>query len=138
MILATAAGTAHAQSQPQSSSRSRYVQPYIELTQVLDADLTNDDVVTYSQIAVGIDAGITGRRAEGQVSYRYERRFQWDDRIGDDDTHTGLARASVTVAPGFALEGGAVATRSRVDIRGAAPGRRWSARWGRHRPNRPG
>ena len=124
MILA--AGTAHAQSQgssqPQSSSRSRYVQPYIELTQLIDADLTNDDVVTYSQVAVGIDAGITGRRAEGQISYRYERRIQWDDRIADDDVHTGLARASVTVAPGFALEGGAVATRSRVDIRGAAPG----------------
>ncbi len=126
LALALTATTAHAQSQAPArggdTSRARYVQPYIELTQVLDADLTNDDVLTYSQIAVGIDAGITGRRAEGQISYRYERRIQWDDRIDDDDTHTGLARGSVTVAPGFALEAGAVATRSRVDIRGAAPG----------------
>lgn len=114
MILA--AGAAGAQ------ARDRYVQPYIELTQVLDANLTNDDVLTYSQVAIGIDAGVSGRRAEGQVSYRYERRIRWDDRIADDDVHTGLARASVTVAPGFSLEGGATATRSRVDIRGAAPG----------------
>ena len=106
----------------QSSTRSRYVQPYIEVAQIVDADLTNDDVVTYSQVAVGIDAGVTGRRAEGQISYRYERRIQWDDRIADDDVHTGLARGSVVVAPGVSLEAGAVATRSRVDVRGAAPG----------------
>ena len=36
--------------------------------------------------------------------------------------HSGLARASLTVAPGFTLEGGAIATRVRSDIRGAAPG----------------
>jgi hypothetical protein len=105
-----------------ADARDRYVTPYIEVAQIVDADLTNDDVVTYSQVAVGIDAGITGRNAEAQISYRYERRIQWDDRIADDDVHTGLARASVTAAPGFSLEGGALATRSRVDIRGAAPG----------------
>ncbi len=107
---------------PPAAARDRYVAPYIEVSQIVDADLTNDDVVTYSQIAIGIDAGVTGRRAEGQVSYRYERRIQWDDRLSDDDVHTGLARGSVRVAPGFSLEGGAVATRARSDIRGAAPG----------------
>ncbi|WP_256926561.1 hypothetical protein [Sphingomonas sp. TZW2008] len=105
-----------------ADARDRYVAPYIELTQVIDADLTNDDVVTYSQIAVGIDAAVTGRRAEAQVSYRYERRIDWDDRIADSDVHTGLARGSVSLAPGVAIEGGAIATRARSDIRGAAPG----------------
>ncbi|MCC2979641.1 MULTISPECIES: hypothetical protein [unclassified Sphingomonas] len=105
-----------------AQARDRYVAPYIELSQVLDANLSNDDVLTYSQIAVGVDAGVTGRRAEGQVSYRYERRIQWDDRVADENVHTGLARASASVAPGFSLEGGAVATRARADIRGAAPG----------------
>ncbi|OWK32189.1 hypothetical protein [Sphingomonas mucosissima] len=104
-----------------AQARERYVAPYIELTQVLDADLTNDDVLTYSQIAVGIDAGVSGRRSEAQISYRYERRIPWSDRAIDTDVHTGLARASVAVAPGFSLEGGAVATRTRADIRGAAP-----------------
>lgn len=105
-----------------ADARDRYVTPYIEVAQIVDADLTNDDVVTYSQVAVGIDAGVSGRRAEAQISYRYERRIQWDDRIADDDVHTGLARGSVTAAPGFSIEGGAVATRARSDIRGAAPG----------------
>ena len=105
-----------------ADARDRYVTPYIEVAQIVDADLTNDDVVTYSQIAVGVDAGITGRNAEAQVSYRYERRIQWDDRIADNDVHTGLARGSVTVARGASLEAGAIATRARSDIRGAAPG----------------
>ena len=105
-----------------AEARSRYVRPYVELTQVVAADLTNDEVLTYSQVAVGVDAGLSGRNAEGQVSYRYERRIQWNDRYADDGVHTGLARASVTVAPGLALEGGAIATRARSDIRGAAPG----------------
>lgn len=104
-----------------AQARERYVAPYIELTQVIDANLSNDDVLTYSQVAVGIDAGVSGRRAEGQISYRYERRIPWNDRLVDNDVHTGLARASVTAAPGFSLEGGAVATRARADIRGAAP-----------------
>ena len=38
------------------------------------------------------------------------------------DVHSGLARAAVTVAPGLNVEAGAIATRARTDIRGAAPG----------------
>ena len=106
-----------------AQARDRFVAPYIELTQVFDADLDGgDDVLTYSQIAVGVDAAISGRRAEGQVSYRYERRIAWDDDLGDQDIHTGLARGSVRVARGLSIEGGALATRARADIRGAAPG----------------
>lgn len=106
-----------------AAARSRYVSPYIELTQVATADLTNgDDVLTYTQVSAGVDAGITGPRAEAQVSYRYERRIQWDDRIADDDVHSGLARASFKVTPALTLDGGAIATRTRADIRGAAPG----------------
>jgi len=106
-----------------AAARSRYVQPYVELTQVATADLSNgDDVVTYTQVAAGVDAGISGPRAEGQVSYRYERRIQWDDEIADDDVHSGLARGAFKVTPALTLDGGALATRARADVRGAAPG----------------
>ena len=98
------------------------VAPYIELGQVLDADLNNDEVLTYTSVAAGVDLAASGPRADAQLSYRYERRFSWDDDIGDDDVHSGLARAAVRLAPGLSLEAGALATRTRSDIRGAAPG----------------
>jgi hypothetical protein len=108
--------------QAEAQSRRLNAVPYIELGQVLDADLNSGDVLTYSTIAAGIDVAASSARLTGQLSYRYERRIAWDDRIGDDDIHTGLARVSAQVARGLTLEAGGIATRSRSDIRGAAPG----------------
>ncbi|MGH6616131.1 hypothetical protein [Sphingomonas sp.] len=104
-----------------AAARDKSIAPYIELGQVLTADLNGGDVLTYSTIAAGVDASIQNRRAEVQVSYRYERRISWSKNVGDDDIHSGLARAAVKVAPGVSIEGGALATRARSDIRGAAP-----------------
>ncbi|MDX5984726.1 hypothetical protein [Sphingomonas echinoides] len=113
-VLATA--PAHAE------ERKRSITPYIEIGQVVTADLKNDDVLTYSTVAAGVDASVQTQRTQLQVSYRYERRFSYSKKVGDDDVHSGLARATVRVAPGVTLEGGAIATRVRSDIRGAAPG----------------
>ncbi len=119
-LLATAAVIAAAA--PARAQNATVIAPYIEIGQVLDADLTNDDVLTYTSVAAGIDAAITGPRAEAQVSYRYERRIGWNEDLGDQDIHSGLARAAVRLAPGLSLEAGGLATRTRSDIRGAAPG----------------
>jgi hypothetical protein len=119
-LLATAAIAALAA--PAHAQNRTTVAPYIEVSQVLDADLTNDDTLTYTSVAAGVDASITGPRAEAQVSYRYERRIAWNDDIGDDDIHSGLARGSVRLAPGLSVEAGGLASRTRADIRGAAPG----------------
>lgn len=108
-------------SQP-AQARDKQIAPYIEVGQVLTADLESGDVLTYTSLAAGIDASIRTRRAEVQVSYRYERRFAYDDRLADSDIHTGLARAAVRVVEGLSVEGGAIATRARADVRGAAPG----------------
>ncbi len=105
-----------------ADDRHTSITPYIEIGQVATDDFTNNDVLTYSTVAVGVDASIETRRTQVQVSYRYERRFSYDKKVGDDDVHSGLARAAVKVAPGFSIEGGALATRARSDIRGAAPG----------------
>lgn len=99
------------------------VQPYVEVGQTIDADLNNGgDVLTYTSVAAGVDAAVNTPRVEGQVSYRYEHRFAYDRYSGDEDIHSGLARIAGRIAPGLSLEGGALATRSREDIRGAAPG----------------
>ncbi|HWK37021.1 hypothetical protein [Sphingomonas sp.] len=103
-------------------ARDRQITPYIEVGQVLTADLQSGDVLTYSSIGAGVDASIQTRRVEVQLSYKYERRISWDDKFDDGDVHSGLARAAVKVARGVTLEGGAIATRARSDIRGDAPG----------------
>lgn len=106
---------------PQVQARSD-VSPYLEVGQVVTADLKNGgDVLTYSTVAAGIDASISGPRAEVQANYRYERRFSYQNDVDDQSVHTGLARARIDVAPELlSFEAGALATRARSDIRGEA------------------
>ncbi|HVF93729.1 MAG TPA: hypothetical protein VM900_05395 [Sphingomonas sp.] len=98
------------------------VTPYVEVGQLFDADLSGGDVLTYTSLAAGVDVAANTARVSGQLSYRYERRIAWDDRVGDSDFHSGLARVTARVAPGLSIEAGGIATRARADIRGAAPG----------------
>lgn len=105
-----------------AQDRQKSITPYIELGQVLTADLQSGDVLTFSTVAAGIDASVQTRRAQVQISYRYERQISWNKQVGDVDVHSGLARAAVKLAPGLSIEGGALATQARSDIRGAAPG----------------
>jgi len=122
------AGPALAQSVSETGSgggqgaRRVVVRPYIEATQILTADLGGGDVLTYTSLAAGVDAAVSTARINGQVSYRYERRFAYDDDIGDTDIHSGLARVEAQLTRNLSLEAGGIATRSRSDIRGAAPG----------------
>jgi hypothetical protein len=99
------------------------IAPYLEVQQVLDAEFNNGgDVLTYSTLAAGVDGSVTGKRVEAQVSYRYEHRIPWGKGLSEDNVHSGLARARAQVVPNLlALEGGALALRTRSDIRGRAP-----------------
>jgi len=108
---------------PAFAKKTTQISPYIEVGQVLTADLNGDgDVLTYSTIAAGVDASIQTKRTQAQVSYRYERRIDYQRDVADRDVHTGLARAEVKLIPNLlSIEGGAIATRARSDIRGAAP-----------------
>lgn len=106
-----------------AGSRRTVVIPYIELGQLLAADLSNGgDLLTYSLAAVGVDAAVQTSRAEAQVSVRYERRFSWNDEFPDEDAVSGIARGSVQIIPNtLAFEAGALGIRSRIDPAGAAP-----------------
>ena len=96
------------------------VAPYIEVQQVLDAELNGGgDVLTYTSVAAGVDATVTTRRVQAQISYRYERRIAWNHNINDEDVHSGLAQARIEIAPEvLTLDAGAIATRGRADPRG--------------------
>ncbi|MGS1017621.1 hypothetical protein [Allosphingosinicella humi] len=96
--------------------------PYIELQQVVTAELDNGgDVLTYTAVAAGVDGRVRTRRVEAQISYRYERRIAWDKDLADNDVHSGLAQARIQVVPNaLSLDAGALAARSRTDGSGPA------------------
>jgi hypothetical protein len=103
-----------------SSERSVQINPYIEASQIVVAELSpGDDVVTFSQVAVGVDASINGRNNGGSVSVRYERTIGYDDNSADSGTLTGIARGYATIVPNaLTVEAGALAARTRVDPSG--------------------
>lgn len=107
----------------QRSSKVR-ITPYIEAQQVLFAELTpGNDVVTYSVLAAGADAGIAGRNNQASVSVRYERRFGWGS-ANDGEVLSGLARASLALIPQVArLELGGLATRTSAGGAGSGSSR---------------
>jgi hypothetical protein len=98
------------------------IHPYIEANQVFSAELSpNDDTVTYTQVAAGVDATVAGRNNGGSVSLRYERTFGYDNSVVDASTLSGIARGYATVVPrALTVEAGALATRTRIDGNGGA------------------
>lgn len=113
-----AAGAAMTAAPAAAQTRADVV-PYLEVQQVLTAELDGGDVLTYTSIAAGVDARVTTRRVEAQISYRYEHRVAWDDDLADNSVHSGVAQARVELVPDMlSLDGGALAARSRTDGRG--------------------
>ncbi|MEM6907711.1 MAG: preprotein translocase subunit YajC [Pseudomonadota bacterium] len=98
-------------------NRTVAVQPYIEVSQVLSAELTpGNDVLTFTQLAAGIDLSVQGRHSAGAASVRYERNIGYGDNQVDGDTINGIARGSLAIIPrNLTFEAGALASRTRVD-----------------------
>lgn len=103
------------------SQRRVSIAPYIELSQVLTWDSQSDDVLTYTSVAAGVDASVETQRVSVNISARYEHQFTYDKQSSDADVVTGLANAQVRITRGLTIDAGALATRTRTDIRGAAP-----------------
>ena len=106
-----------------AQKRQVIVTPYLEVGQAFFADLKNGgDVLTYTTLSSGVDASVRTRRTEVQVNYRYDYRFSWNRNQSDQQVHSGIARGRQILVPNLlSLEAGALATRTRVDIRGEAP-----------------
>lgn len=116
-------GRSEKRAERRRTQRTVDVSPYLEIDQVLTADLKNGgDVLTYTNLAVGVDAAIVTNRAELAGSVRYEHRIGWNDDLGDSDVVSGLLRGRIEAARGLNLEAGALATRARADGQGAASG----------------
>ncbi|MCH4152887.1 MAG: hypothetical protein LKF30_13225 [Sphingobium sp.] len=101
------------------------VHPYIEADQTVLANLkgAGGDVLTYTTLAIGIDATLQTQRTEVRADARYEHQFGWGRKAPDSDIISGLAMARYSVIPGkFSVEGGALATRVRTDGLSSANG----------------
>lgn len=104
-----------------AGGRRYSITPYIEFQQVVNSQLSpGNETLTWSTVAVGADASVRNRNAEGALSMRYERRFGWGKNKQNSDAVSGIARGSVAVVPkAIYLEGGAAATRVGVQNNGA-------------------
>lgn len=99
------------------------IQPYLEIDQSVFANFKSPhDVLTYTTVAAGVDASITGRNTEGSVSVRYERRISESrSRLRDSDTVSGIARVRHDLVPHtLSIEAGGLAARTRVEAGGNA------------------
>ena len=104
-------------------SKKVTVVPYIEVQQVVSAELSpGNEVLTYTTLAAGIDANVSGRNSQGALSVRYERRFGYgNNRVPDSDVVSGVGRASIALVPrALTIEAGAMAARMSVEGNGAA------------------
>ena len=115
-----AQGQAQGQGAGAGQRTQRIVQPFIEVAQVVSAEITpGSDVVTFTQVAVGADINLQGRNSGAALSVRYERNIGYGDSAIDTTTISGIARGALAVVPGtLNLEAGALASRSRVDASG--------------------
>ncbi|HEV2864896.1 MAG TPA: hypothetical protein VGX37_00115 [Allosphingosinicella sp.] len=102
---------------PPPSSRPRRsrpeIHPYLEVDQVISAELDGGDTLTYTSVAAGVDGRVQTRRITVQASYRYQRNIEWSGDVGDQDVHSGVAMVNAQIVPGAVqLDAGALATRT--------------------------
>lgn len=102
------------------ASERTSIDPYIEANSIASWQISPDsDVVTYTQLAAGVDAAIVGRNNGGSISLRYERNFAHQSDGADSDTLTGIARGYASIVPRvLTVEAGGLASSTRVDAQG--------------------
>jgi hypothetical protein len=107
----------------QAAARTE-IHPYIEAQQVFSADLSghDQDAVTYTGIAAGIDMTLDGRNVQGQIDYRYDHYFSWSHRYRDGDVHNGLASIAYQPAQTVTIQASGIATRARGAFGGPSAG----------------
>ncbi|MEO6717479.1 MAG: preprotein translocase subunit YajC [Novosphingobium sp.] len=98
-----------------------HISPYIEARQVVSAELSpGNEVLTYSELAAGVEASVIGRNNAVSASLRYERRIGWG-KASDGDTISGLLRGYAAIVPQtLQIDAGVLATRTRLEDGGAA------------------
>ena len=107
--------------EPASNARPLTIHPYIEAGEVATWGISpRTQVLTYTEVAVGVDAQINGNNTQGSVSLRYQRNIGYGQQSGGDSV-SGLARMATAIVPGaLRLDYGLMATRAYINASGAA------------------
>lgn len=93
---------------------------YVQVDQSVSAELGDgaglggdDEVLTYTSVAAGVDGQVVTRRVAASFGYRYERRIELNGDLPDQDVHSGLAQVVAQIVPGvLSVEAGGLATRT--------------------------
>ena len=100
------------------------VHPYIEAQQVFSADLSghDQDAVTYTGAAAGIEATFDTAHLHGQIDYQYEHYFSESRHEGGGSSQTGLASIVYQATPEITLNAAGIAARTRGNLGTQTPG----------------
>jgi hypothetical protein len=78
-----------------------------------DPLLGDDETLTYTSVAAGVQGQVATRRVAASFGYRYERRFELTGELPDADIHSGIAQVNAQIVPGVvSVEAGGIATRT--------------------------
>ena len=78
-----------------------------------DSLLGDDETLTYTSVAAGVEGQVSTRRVAASFGYRYERRFELTGDLPDTDIHSGIAQVNAQIVPGtLSVEAGGIATRT--------------------------
>ncbi len=90
-----------------------YVEAHAGISAELGDSFGNDDTLTYTAVAAGIDGQVSTRRVAASFGYRYERRFELNGELPDSDVHSGIAQVRAQLVPNIVtVEAGGMATRT--------------------------
>ena len=90
-----------------------YAEAHAGISAELGDSFGNDDTLTYTAVAAGIDGQVATRRVAASFGYRYERRFELNGELPDSDVHSGIAQVRAQLVPNIVtVEAGGMATRT--------------------------
>jgi len=107
--------------EPAAPPRRVAITPYIEVGQIVFADISPATAaVTYTTLAGGVDATLSGHNTLASASLRYERVIGYGNSASAD-IFSGLARGATQIVPHvFQIDYGAFGTRADIGKSGAA------------------
>lgn len=75
--------------------------------------LGNDDTLTYSSVAAGVEGAVQTRSVTASFGYRYERNIELSGNAPDRDTHSGIAQVRAELVPNtLSVEAAGLAART--------------------------